>query len=131
MNTLRTRWAVVAVMTAAAWGLTACDAPPTVWTGEGPTATQYAGARHCGWESVSFIEIDREQYVYDPGSTIPRDFLAGEPEAHAVLPDDAVDTGLRKGGWELWLAADGQAAYIVTPDDVQKWPHAYEPILCS
>ncbi len=102
-----------------------------MWTGEGPTATEYHGARHCDWESVSFIEINREQYVFDPGSTISRDLLVGEPEDDAELPDDAVDTGQRKGDWELWLAADGQAAYVVTPNNVQKWPHAHEPILCA
>lgn len=125
------RVALAAMLTSGVLGLAACGASAQVWTGDGPVVATYDGSKHCNWDSVHFMEIDREQYVFDPGSTIDRHLLAGEPENDAELPSDAVDTGMRRGNASLWLAADGQAAYVVSKDNVQKWPHAFELILCS
>ena len=125
------RVGLVATAVVAALSATACGASAQVWTGDGHVVATYDGSKHCNWDSVRFMEIDREQYVFDPGSTIDRHLLAGEPENDAELPSDAVDMGMRRGNASLWLAADGQAAYVVSKDNVQKWPHAFELILCS
>ncbi len=115
----------------AALGVAACGPSPREWTGDGHTVATYDGSKHCNWDSVHFMEIDRTQYVFDPGSTIDPHLLAGEPEQDTELPADAVDSGMRSGMASLWLAADGQAAYVVSKDNVQKWPRAFELILCS
>ncbi|MEO3754395.1 hypothetical protein [Streptomyces sp. B6B3] len=50
--------------------------------------------------------------------------LTSACRADVTLPDDANDTGYRLTGldWELWLSADAQRAYVVTPDGVEAWP---------
>ncbi len=136
MSTLRTRWGVAVVVVAAAWGLSACGASAQVWTDAQETVTAYPGARHCGQESVLFLQLGGEMYVYDPGSTIERQLLVSEPEKVADLPADAVDTGLRRSDKQMWLAADGDAVYVVSGDAVasataQKWPRAVTPFGCD
>ncbi len=116
--------------------LAACGASAQVWTGPDQTVTANPGASHCGEESVLFLTLGDEQYVYDPGSTIERQLLTSEPEKRVDLPADAVDTGLRRAGKELWLAADGDAVYVVSGDAVagdtaQKWPRAVTSIGCD
>jgi hypothetical protein len=69
--------------------------------------------------------------VFDPGTAIDRQLLAGKPDKDADLPPDAVDTGLRRSDAELWLAADGDALYVVSDENVEKWPRAIETIGCD
>lgn len=57
--------------------------------------------------------------------------LVGEADKDSYLPADAVDTGLRRSRAELWLAADGDAIYVVSGDEVQLWPRAITPIGCD
>lgn len=130
-------WRKVAAVVIAV-GLTAgCGASPQVWTGPSETVTAYPGAKHCNLDSVLFFDLDGQQYVFDPGSTVERQMLIGEPEKNAQLPADATDTGLRRGKAALWLAADGNAVYLVSGDlakpgdAAQLWPRAVEPIRCD
>lgn len=127
----RSKRALAGLVITVALVASGCGAPTDVWTGDGHVVATYDGSKHCNWDSVHFMEIDREQYVFDPGSTIDRHLLAGEPENDAELPSDAVDTGMRRGNAALWLPADGQAAYVVSKDNVQKWPRAVTPIGCD
>jgi hypothetical protein len=126
----------IALPFAATLVLTGCGASAQVWTGPSETVTAYPGARHCNLESALFLDLGDAQYVFDPGSTVERQMLVSEPEEKATLPPDAVDTGLRRSDAELWLAANGDAVYVVSGDgvkndSVQKWPRAVEPIVCS
>lgn len=135
-GSLRGRVALAAVMVAAMLGATACGARAQVWAGPDQTVTAHPGSRHCGQEAVLFLDLGGEMYVYDPGSTIERQLLKSEPEKRVDLPADAVDTGLRHSDKEMWLAADGDAVYVVPGDAVagdtaQKWPRAVTPIGCD
>jgi hypothetical protein len=96
------------------------------------------GAKHCGWEDVTFIEVDRastrsRQFVYDPSGELDQQ-LRTTYDAHALLPADAHDSGWRRGGLALWLYPGGDAAYLVNladPSDVQRWPRAEHAIGCA
>ncbi len=136
VGSLRRRVALAVVMVAAAWGLSACGTSAQVWAGPDQTVTAHPGSRHCGQEAVLFLDLGDEQYIYDPGSTIERQLLTSEPEKNTQLPADAVDTGLRRSDKEMWLAADGDAMYVVAGDaterdSAQKWPRAVTPIGCD
>jgi hypothetical protein len=98
----------------------------------------FQGAEHCDWTDVTFLLIGpREEtadwYVRDTKGEFP-EFLRGTFAGNATLPNDATSTGWRRGGRELWLAPDKQAAYLVDlddPHDVERWPAAKEPIMCA
>jgi len=53
--------------------------------------------------------------------------------AEAVeLPGDAFDSGYRSPeGFELWFTESDTAAYVVTPEGVERWPRAVNPIGCA
>ena len=124
------------MLTSAALGLAACGASAQVWAGPDQTVTAHPGSRHCGQEAVLFLDLGGEMYVYDPGSTIERQLLTSEPDKGVDLPADAVDTGLRRGDAGLWIAADGDAVYVVSgdaaaTDSAQKWPRAVTPFGCD
>ena len=122
---------LVATAAVAVLFLTGCGASAQVWTGPSETVTAYPGSTHCNNETVLFLDLGDAQYVFDPGSIIETQMLVSKPEKHSTLPADAVDTGLRRSDAELWLAANGDAAYVVQGDNVQKWPRAVQPIVCS
>jgi hypothetical protein len=47
------------------------------------------------------------------------------------LPEGATDTGLRRGGRQLWIGPENEAAYLVSlddADDVERWPAAKQPL---
>lgn len=89
---------------------------------------------HCGWESASVIGFDMRSeqwtdYVRDPEGVLT-DWTRGSYAADVELPADAEDSGYRIDDWQLWYAADRSAVYIVTPDDVERWPRAKGPVGC-
>ena len=111
--------------------LTGCGASAQVWTGPGHTVTAYPGSRHCHEESVLFLDLGGETYVFDPGTTVERQLLTSEPDKDATLPADAIDTGLRRSDAEMWITADGDAVFVVAGDHAQKWPRAVQPFGCD
>jgi hypothetical protein len=126
----------IALAVAATLVLAGCGASSQVWTGPSQTVTAHPGASHCNEESVLFLNLGDAQYVFDSGSVIEPQMLVSKPEKKSTLPADAVDTGLRRSDAEMWLAADGDAVYVVSGDglqndSVQKWSRAVEPIVCS
>ncbi len=136
VGSLRERVTLAAVVVAAALGVAGCGTSAQVWTGADQTVTANPGPRHCGTESVLFLSLGDQQYIYDPGSTIERQLLTSEPQKSVNLPADAVDSGLRHSDKEMWLAANGDAIYVVSGDAVagdtaQKWPRAVTPIGCD
>lgn len=110
----------------------------TVWTHEvtGDVVSDIAGHRHCGWESARLLHVEIDgipvrQYLRDPLGVFRPDRLdsfAGDVE----LPDNAAFSGYRtEDGRELWFTDDDRAAYVVTPDGVERWPRARELIGCA
>jgi hypothetical protein len=113
-----------------------------VWTDAAGTrvstakVSSAAGPEHCDWQDITFLTLDG-----DSGRLFVRDtageFAALTPTTYAddvALPADADSTGWRHDGRELWLGADGRAAYLVSvadTADVERWPAAGEPIGCD
>lgn len=115
--------------------------PYEIWTDRDgrrvPVArlTSYAGAAHCGWESVHFLGTGRYEdsrlYVRDPDGVLDKALLTAPYDGDATLPDDAHDTGYRFGDQGLWLADDLSTAYVRTPDGVEAWPRAKDGLGCK
>ena len=101
-----------------------------VWTDEKgrpvPTSTMEAwrGPKHCEWQAMTFLQLRGTTYV---GNLQPEleEFAVGPYRPHVELPGDAVDTGFRRHGDRLWLAADRTRAYVgADPNNVEEWPSA-------
>ena len=110
--------------------------PVTVWEdADGnrvPTTvvSSRQGHEHCGWQGVTFLRLRKQQFVGDPDGVIEQAPLQATFAADTDLPDDATDTGYRHDGDALWVAADGNAVYLVGDDGVQRWPAAKSMIAC-
>ena len=74
------------------------------------------------------------QYFRDPQGVL-NDFARRNLETYAdgvELPSDATDSGYRSPeGFELWFTRSDRAAYIVTPDGIERWPRADPPHGCT
>jgi hypothetical protein len=97
----------------------------------------FQGAEHCSWTDITFLLLGREEtadwYVRDISAEFSG-LLRTTFSDEAALPADASDTGLRREGRQLWIAADEKAAYLVSlddPEDVERWPAAKQPIRCA
>lgn len=108
-----------------------------IWTDRSGTrmhtdrVLEYRGAEHCDWTSVTFVVLGGfrgQQYLRDPEGVLAP-FVHGRYAAAAELPRRARDTGYRRDGAALWL--DRNAAYVVTPGNVERLPAAKRPILCA
>ncbi|MCQ4207511.1 hypothetical protein [Streptomyces longispororuber] len=98
------------------------------------------GPEHCDWQTVEFLHLDSakdrrgqgRQYLRDPeGQLTGLKTLRSSYAEDVPMPADAVDTGYRHHGRELWLAADGAAAYVRTDGRVERWPGVTEPVACA
>jgi hypothetical protein len=103
--------------------------------------TSYEGPEHCGWQGVIFIEIGYRSGLAQPGLSgglsflrdpdgVLSDHAVAQLEPRVALPPDAVETGWRRDGHELWLAPDGTAAYIDVGDGLEKWPRTRGVVAC-
>ena len=98
----------------------------------------FHGAEHCSWTDITFLLIGADVrradwYVRDATGEFPQ-LLRGEFDPEATLPTDGKFTGWSRGGQQLWLSRDNEAAYLVDSEDpgaVERWPVAKEPILCA
>ena len=108
--------------------------------------TVYQGLRHCGWESALFLSVgwplgttaataeNSHQYLRDPDYVVPYvERLRTDLDLDTDLPADASFSGYRTDTVELWLAPSDQddAAYLVYPDHVERWPRAEPAIGCA
>lgn len=102
----------------------------------------FQGAEHCDWQDLTWLRLgvasdaDRtyDEYLSGDDDGQLADYLTTAPAAAATLPADAVDTGWRRDGRELWLGESPRAAYLVSLDvesDVQLWPATKESIGCE
>jgi hypothetical protein len=97
------------------------------------------GSDRCGWQDVGFILLNRDAdkplvLVNDPGRHFTDKQLMSTYSGHATLPDDARDSGWRRGGFSLWTQPFGDAAYLVNladPSDVVRLPRARFVITCQ
>ena len=101
------------------------------------------GPDHCGWEESRVIiagdpfgtrysnSATHAEYVRDPNGVYGMaDFVEGFAISE-TLPDDAVDTGYRQDGRELWLSpSDPDAIFMRAGDSVERWPRGEVPA-CS
>ena len=94
--------------------------------------TSFQGAEHCGWESVTYLIHEDQQFISDPRGVIDVPYVTPYDD-DTELPVDAVDTGYRHDDREFWISADGQVAYLVGSDRVEAWPKpdSREPIWCA
>jgi hypothetical protein len=92
------------------------------------------GHAHCGWQSIRFLDLVIDgiarQYVRDPLSLLPPETLRTTLARGGELPGNAVFSGYRSGSLELWLTPTDEAAYIVSPEGLERWPRAREPLGC-
>jgi hypothetical protein len=110
-----------------------------VWTHAetGAIVTDIAGPEHCGWESARMMHIEEDgvlskQYLRDPEGVFDQVPLRETYAEDVELPDDAADTGYRSPeGYELWFTESDTAAYVATPDGVERWPRPVEIIGCA
>lgn len=86
---------------------------------------------HCS-PGATTLSVKKAGYAYvrDPQGTFSG-FLASSYEENSALPGDAVDTGYFHGDRHLWLAGDKQAAYVVTPQHVERWPAIVGEAVCA
>jgi hypothetical protein len=109
-----------------------------IWTHveTGRILTDIAGPGHCGWESARMLHVERSgrllyQYLRDPEGVFNFGGLEDTYAEGVELPGDAFFSGYRtEDGLELWFTPENRAAYVVTPDGIERWPRATEPIGC-
>jgi hypothetical protein len=104
-----------------------------------------AGPSHCGWDSVTFLNIgwplgtsaitaaQSRLYVRDPNGILGGQSLTGAWARNPSLPADARDTGYRYGALKLYLAPSNEDAnaYLIAPADSERWPRSQPLLACS
>jgi len=112
----------------------------TVWTHEttGEILTDIRGPDHCGWQTGRMLHVPEpdgslgRQYLRDPFGVFPGGSLLDSYADGVELPADASPSGYRTDDRrELWFTEADRAVYVVTPDGVERWPRADEPIGCA
>jgi hypothetical protein len=99
-----------------------------VWTKvEGQTLDDNVGPEHCMWQHARILSVPDgngfRHYLRDPlGVMWQEQTLFDTYAAGIALPTDAVDSGYRSGALELWFTPADTAVYVVSPDDVERWP---------
>lgn len=91
--------------------------------------TSYQGAEHCGWESVTFLQLGQTMYLRDPDGVFARGLVRTTYQDNSSLPGAAQDTGYHRAGQRVWVADD--SAYIVTDTTVERWPGTTRIIGCK
>ncbi len=111
----------------------------TVWTNEatGQILTDIQGPGHCGWQTARMLHVELDgvpvrQYMRDPLGVFEADRLLDTYAEDVDLPPDASPSGYRTDDdRELWFTASDRAAYVVTPESVERWPRARELHGCA
>lgn len=98
------------------------------------------GPDHCDWQDSRVLiagdpigspytdSADDVEYVRDPNGVYGVDAFVNGFEDGVDLPEDAVDSGYRQAGRQLWFSAgDPDAAFIRSGDNVERWPRGEVP----
>jgi hypothetical protein len=112
-----------------------------VWTHDetGEILIDIAGPGHCSWQSARMLHVSNadgslgKQYLRDPFGVFDDTPSLLDAYADGVeMPADAAFSGYRTADdLELWFTSEDRAAYVVTPDGVERWPRADPPIGCA
>jgi hypothetical protein len=112
-----------------------------VWAHDetGEILIDIAGPGHCGWESARMLHLSDDdghlakQYLRDPLGVFTDIPSLLDTYAEGIeLPADATFSGYRTAdGLEHWFTSEDRAAYVVTPDGVERWPRAEPAIGCT
>lgn len=87
-----------------------------------------------GWPLGSSHDEHRPYRIFirDPENVFGDSETAAGFDADGERPADAVDTGYRQEGAELWMRPDDDAfLYLVYADRVERWPHDPNPVVCA
>lgn len=110
-----------------------------VWTHveTGAILTDIAGPSHCGWQSARMMHVEENgilvrQYLRDPEGVFAQVPLRDTYAEGVELPPDSSDSGYRSPeGFELWFTESDNAAYVVTPEGIERWPRPVDLIGCA
>ncbi len=113
-----------------------------IWTDAGgrrvPTydVVSARGPEHCDWTAMTFLTLDENEeqaYVRRARTEYVGDYFAEPYRDGAELPGNAVDTGYRRDGRQLWLSPDHERAYVGEPgaNSVELWPRTTQPLWCA
>jgi hypothetical protein len=85
------------------------------------TLLERQGPGHCGWETTTWLGLKGIAFIRDPAGILQsQTFGAYEPDA--TLPPHAASTGYTVGGRTIWQGSDPEAIYVVSADQVERWP---------
>ena len=99
----------------------------------------FSGPEQCDWQDIVFMDIGYRSGLTQPGlmgahhfvrdgEGLLSDYTTSEFEPRVTLPSDALDTGWRRDGQELWLDPEGDAAFLEVDDaEFEMWPSAKVP----
>lgn len=96
---------------------------------DGRTIQEQRGLAHCGQQSLRFLwwtepsgkRRDERIYVRDPEGQF-RDQWQAPYLRFTRLPNDARNSGYRRDGATIWMAANRDSIYIKDGKNVQRWP---------
>jgi hypothetical protein len=72
---------------------------------------------------------DTLEFVRDPDGAFGRPELSKGFAADARVPDEAVDTGFRRGDTQLWhIPSDSSAVWLVEHGRAERWPAGTTPV---
>lgn len=76
-----------------------------------------------GWPlGTTHTHHDYRIYLRDPQDVTGAQ-TGGDLELDATLPTEAMDTGLRQEGSELWMVpGEDEFIWLVSPDSIERWP---------
>jgi len=106
-----------------------------VWTNAaGDILNDYVGPEHCQLQLIRMLETPEADgsrfYIRDPVGSLTADSPSGTFASLVSLPRDAVDSGYRSGELALWFSELGDAAYVVGPEGVERWPLLDAQVFC-
>jgi hypothetical protein len=88
------------------------------------------GPGHCGWESITFLEFEDQQYLRDVKGLLA-DSTTFAFKKIGALPEDAVDTGLHTATQRLFTVPSRRVVFVRSKDGtIERWGRAIEPIGC-
>ncbi|CAN5816487.1 hypothetical protein BH23CHL8_BH23CHL8_03140 [soil metagenome] len=104
------------------------------------TVQERRGPAHCDWQSIRFLYWSRPDaprtvratslYLRDPEGRFRGDWEVPFLRS-TTLPSDARNTGYRRDGAALWMAADARAMYVKDGARVERWPRVPSGIGCA
>ena len=93
-----------------------------------------SGPKHCNYEKARVLVTgrpvgnrhtspqDAAHYIRDPHGVFRRPRVQAGFDPDAALPEDATDTGYRRGSVQLWSVPGAAAVFMVDGDTIERWP---------